>query len=835
MTAPTTQGKTIRRERRIIERPRLMKLLDESEARTILLLAPAGYGKTTLARQWAKTLNGAIWVTATAAHRDVTTLAHDVARGIDLLGGDASKFIKEYLRARSNPQRAARDVAMVLAQYVEEARVQWIVIDDYHELVPSPEADAVIDVLHEHVGAKFLVASRLRPSWATSRRIVYGEIFEVEREQLAMDDAESNLVLGRHKDRRHLIEQSKGWPAVLGLAAGMGDLSPPGSVMPTTLYDYFAAELFRSASAELQQQLVALALLPDFSTEALLGEFKAETNSVIDHAQELGFLSTEQAVELHPLAREFLLQKLSEDPDWEQRVRAAVESAIYMGRWDRAFELILRFKLLDMVELSLEAAYRPLTRAGNLGTLSSFATAVRVAPSFPPPVVDLVEAEVAYRDGAYGLAVDIAARVREQLPANHVLAFRASAIIGQSAYIQADLERAETAFRVAWDTCQDDEDEIEALYGWALASIQGEAGDSGWIMARLADRRTRSPLDLVRHAIAEITRRHFAEGFPGKLPIDEGLHVLDQVEDPRIRSSFAAIGAYISAVQANYQLAFELTQRAEREIDAFSLEFARPHVRWNTALALLGLRKFGAADRALQTVEDIAKHRPLGYHILNARILRARLALQTGETEFASQTVRRPIDEAAIPSIHGEYFATRALVMAVLGEHAEAFTNAEQATLTSSAIEVRVLAQAAKAVCGVADNDSEPARELWKLAAQLGAWDPVVVAARSCRPLSDALAQMDDIRPSLANLYESSNDLALARRAGFRTRTSKSSKDVLSPRELEVLELMARGFRNRDISRALVISESTTKVHVRHILEKLGVRTRTEAVTKFNP
>ncbi|HSC92158.1 MAG TPA: hypothetical protein VLB86_10940, partial [Gaiellaceae bacterium] len=42
-----TQG-----QRHIIERPRLTKLLDESNARVILLVAPAGYGKTTLARQW---------------------------------------------------------------------------------------------------------------------------------------------------------------------------------------------------------------------------------------------------------------------------------------------------------------------------------------------------------------------------------------------------------------------------------------------------------------------------------------------------------------------------------------------------------------------------------------------------------------------------------------------------------------------------------------------------------------------------------------------------------------------------------------------------------------
>ena len=39
-------------QKHIIERPRLLKLLDETEAKIILLVAPAGYGKTTLARQW---------------------------------------------------------------------------------------------------------------------------------------------------------------------------------------------------------------------------------------------------------------------------------------------------------------------------------------------------------------------------------------------------------------------------------------------------------------------------------------------------------------------------------------------------------------------------------------------------------------------------------------------------------------------------------------------------------------------------------------------------------------------------------------------------------------
>jgi DNA-binding NarL/FixJ family response regulator len=55
--------------------------------------------------------------------------------------------------------------------------------------------------------------------------------------------------------------------------------------------------------------------------------------------------------------------------------------------------------------------------------------------------------------------------------------------------------------------------------------------------------------------------------------------------------------------------------------------------------------------------------------------------------------------------------------------------------------------------------------------------------------------------------------------------------ETISPRELEVLSLMAAGSRNKEIANELAIAEDTVKMHVRNILSKLQVNDRTEAVT----
>jgi len=56
------------------------------------------------------------------------------------------------------------------------------------------------------------------------------------------------------------------------------------------------------------------------------------------------------------------------------------------------------------------------------------------------------------------------------------------------------------------------------------------------------------------------------------------------------------------------------------------------------------------------------------------------------------------------------------------------------------------------------------------------------------------------------------------------------SDEALTGREIEVLQHVAGGNRNRDIAKRLFITEETVKVHIKHIMEKLGAMDRTQAV-----
>jgi DNA-binding CsgD family transcriptional regulator len=68
-----------------------------------------------------------------------------------------------------------------------------------------------------------------------------------------------------------------------------------------------------------------------------------------------------------------------------------------------------------------------------------------------------------------------------------------------------------------------------------------------------------------------------------------------------------------------------------------------------------------------------------------------------------------------------------------------------------------------------------------------------------------------------------------AARNRLRPVPSQPDLDALTPREREILDLVAQGRANKEIAAALGISERTARTHVSHVLRKLGVSSRTQA------
>jgi DNA-binding NarL/FixJ family response regulator len=72
--------------------------------------------------------------------------------------------------------------------------------------------------------------------------------------------------------------------------------------------------------------------------------------------------------------------------------------------------------------------------------------------------------------------------------------------------------------------------------------------------------------------------------------------------------------------------------------------------------------------------------------------------------------------------------------------------------------------------------------------------------------------------------------LVAAAGSGSRPAPPANLPDELTPREAEVLALIARGLSNREIAEMLVVSEATVKTHVNHVFAKIRVRDRAQAV-----
>lgn len=89
----------------------------------------------------------------------------------------------------------------------------------------------------------------------------------------------------------------------------------------------------------------------------------------------------------------------------------------------------------------------------------------------------------------------------------------------------------------------------------------------------------------------------------------------------------------------------------------------------------------------------------------------------------------------------------------------------------------------------------------------------------------------DDLLAAIHSVRQGETRLAPVVAARLVTGMARGGPEPLTPRELEVLTLLGKGYSNNEIAAELSIAPRTTKVHVQNILGKLGATNRTEAVS----
>jgi ATP/maltotriose-dependent transcriptional regulator MalT len=212
----------------------------------------------------------------------------------------------------------------------------------------------------------------------------------------------------------------------------------------------------------------------------------------------------------------------------------------------------------------------------------------------------------------------------------------------------------------------------------------------------------------------------------------------------------------------------------------------------------------------------------------------ARLRATAGDLQGAEILVRGRLPANVTRGFLAEFLGYRALYLAAMGELASAREAVDELKATSTNLDSRTLSVLSIAIADAQEQRTENVADVLSYVIGLGNFDALILACRVYPRLAESAAPKKTLADEMARALIGSHDADLGRAAGLEVPRELRRKQGLSTREREVYELLAQGRSNREIAKALFISESTAKVHVRHIYEKLGVHTRVEAVAAIS-
>ncbi|WP_273825718.1 LuxR C-terminal-related transcriptional regulator [Pseudomonas asplenii] len=862
-------------------RPRLCERLGEGlNGRLLLISAPAGFGKSSLAVEFCQSLPGhwqSLWLGLSPRDSDPGRFLERLLDGLQQyfpdLGGRALGLLK--MRQRHQPfafEEWLDGLLDELAVQLSNNTPLLLVLDDYH-LAQGPVLDRCLQFFLNHLppGLLVLVTSRQRPEWHLARLRLSRQLLELSEQDLRLTIDESMALFDRHRNAlsgealQTLIERSEGWVAGLRfwlLAAQANDEELPQVLHggEGLIRDYLLEEVIDFLPAHVQAFLYDTA-----SQERFCRELCDAIRESHDSGQILDYLQSHQVflVPLDEHGHWFRYHHLFSDL---LRSRPAANGLVPPAslhlracRWfssqgllDEAVEQALRAGHLDVAaNLVQNLSEEQLLAEQNVGML------LRWKMDLPDSLLTSSPRLIVLYAWALGLACqldaaqELASNLSNFLPAPSATAQKSMlaqwlALSGIIARGRGDRERTLAYCGEALLSLPHKRYGQRLLCLSTLSNLAIAEGDL-WRARSL----NRESLELAQRvgnplfeALAHYDRARVLQARGEVLraleEVRQGLQRLQGLPVQRVYAARARLTIY-----EGYLLNLRLQPQASRQRLLAGLHEARAcrDVSVLIGYCVIACQEGQGGDFARAFAELAEAERlmhvwdvPPIYYLAMITLVKCELWLAQGRVDLAEAWLGRlgqtytGDQPAAAPEFHPQLPAHIELQHVRQGRPEAARQRLGRLVAQGQASGgqlLSILAWNQLVVLALAESRDAQARSLFARAMEAGTGGALLPfqALSGSHPewmREQLLAGPDTpLRQSLLGLLPAQV-----------VREPSHPSEQLSARELAVLQLIAQGCSNQEISDQLFISLHTVKTHASHINSKLGVERRTQAVAR---
>ncbi len=870
-----------------VPRPRLCERLRAGlEGRLLLVSAPAGFGKSSLAVEFCQSLPGHwqnLWLGLSPRDSDPGRFLERLLEGLQQyfahLGAQSLGLLK--MRQRHQPFAFEEWLDGLLDELTEHLSIHaplLLVLDDYH-LAQGPVLDRCLQFFLNHLpdGLLVLVTSRQRPDWHLARLRLSRHLLELHEQDLRLTHAESLALLDRHSSSLkgealdNLIRRSEGW--VAGLRFWLLAASEAGSegALPQSLHggeglirDYLLEEVIDCLPPEVQAFLFDTAPQERFCSELCDAVREAH-----DSAEILRYLQAHQ-VFLVPLDEQghwyryhHLFSDLLRTRRASSNVLPAASLHLRACRWfnaqgliDEAVEQALRAGHLDVAaNLVQNLSEEQLLAEQNVGML------LRWKMDLPDSLLISTPRLIVLYSWALGLACQLDAAqelsgyLSRFLPAPSATAQKS--MLAQWLALSGIIARGRGDRELTLRYCSEALESLpQRRYGQRLVCLSTLSNlaiaDGDLWRARGLNRESLELAQRVGNplfeALAHYDRARVLQARGEVLraldEVRQGLQRLHGLAPQRlyaVRARLSLYEGYLLLMRNQSDAGLTLLRaglaeaRACRDISVLIGHCVIASFEGRCGDFPTAFAELAEAER-LMHIWDV----PPIYYLAMITLIKCELWLAQGRTDLADAWLTRlgqtynGEHAAAAPEFHPHLPQHIGLQQAAL----DAVRHQPEAALQrleelaqhahhSGRQMIALLALTQLAQLLLLGGQEAKARPV--LARALGAG-----AGGALQPFQRLLdGHPDWMREQLSKDPQGllNQTLLALLPAGEQIGTSPVH-ETLSVRELAVLQLIAEGCSNQEISNRLFISLHTVKTHASHINSKLGVERRTQAVAR---